>query len=537
MGKSSVNEELEEPLQISLITNWIFCPRRAWLEAAGEKIESAQITVGDQAHTRVDTPTLTSDAKLFRALDVKHRGWNVIGKLDAVQQTTEGMIIREFKATPVRQSMVVTPAMRIQLALQAACLRDMGMVIASTEIFFTTHHRRVEVELTPEDFTQAEKAVISTREAITSHTAPSPLEDSARCVYCSHAGICLPEERKLGEVTRRVMVQSPDHQVTHLTTPGTRASTHDGQMIVTKRGEEIASIPLESLQALQLHGNIDLTSGLIRELLWRNVPVLWCSGTGRLYGWTSPSWGPNGIVRVEQHVASHEGRLGLAREFISAKVHNQSVLLRRSDSGNTVLSQLRTIEKQLKNCNRWQDILGLEGEAASLYFSQFQELIKPAKRSSWLWTARMRRPAPDELNSLLDYAYMLLLSDCVRAITACGLDPHAGFLHSSTRNKPALALDLMEEFRAPIADSIVQTVVNNSEVTIDGFSHVLGSVRMRENTRKSLIKAYERRLETEITHPLFHYKATWRRTIEIQARLILGYLDGSQSSYKGIRIR
>lgn len=347
----------------------------------------------------------------------------------------------------------------------------------------------------------------------------------------------LPEERQLCEVTHRIMVSSPDNQVTHLATPGAKAFTRSGRMIVQKNGEELASVPLDTIQGLQIYGNTDLSSGLIRELMWRDIPIVWCSGTGRMYGWATSSYGPNGEHRVDQHVASHEGRLGLAREFIIAKIHNQSVLLRRSESDNLVLPQLRQIEKQVANANRWQDVLGLEGEAASLYFSQFGHLVKTEKRVDWPWVARMRRPAPDELNSLLDFTYTLLLSDCVRALISCGLDPHAGFLHSSKRNKPALALDLMEEFRAPIADSVVQTVINNGEISVDGFSHVLESVRMTDKTRKTVIQAYERRMETEITHPIFKYKASWRRIIEIQARMILGYLDGTQPEYRGIRIR
>ena len=95
----------------------------------------------------------------------------------------------------------------------------------------------------------------------------------------------------------------------------------------------------------------------------------------------------------------------------------------------------------------------------------------------------------------------------------------------------------MEEFRAPVADSVVQTVINNGEINARGFTDVLGSVRMTDDTRKAVIKAYERRMATEIIHPIFKYKASWRRTVEIQARMILGYLDGSQKEYRGIRIR
>mgnify|MGYP002644207540 CR=1 FL=1 len=530
-----VSEDTDNP--ISLVANYMFCPRRAWLEAVGEKVDSDQIMRGTYDHRKVDRTDGAPDADSYQAVNIRHEEWGVSGKLDAAKMTDSGIVIREYKATPVKRAMIVTPAMRTQLALQAACLENMGFHVAGTEIFFTTHHRRVEVDLDEEDYENAHKAVEETRTLINSEQAPEPLEDSARCMRCSHVGICLPEERKLCAVAHRVMVSSPDNQVTHLATPGAKAFTRSGRMIVQKNGEELASIPIDTMQGLQIYGNTDLSSGLIRELMWRDIPIVWCSGTGRMYGWSIPSYGPNGEQRVDQHVASHEGRLGLAREFIVAKIHNQSVLLRRSESDNPVLPQLRHIEKQVGNANRWQDILGLEGESAALYFSQFEHLIKTDRQAEWPWIARMRRPAPDALNALLDFTYTLLLSDCVRALISCGLDPHAGFLHSSKRNKPALALDLMEEFRAPIADSVVQTVINNGEINASGFSDALGSVRMTDETRKTVIKAYERRMATEIIHPVFKYKASWRRTIEIQARMILGYLDGTQTEYRGIRIR
>lgn len=138
---------------------------------------------------------------------------------------------------------------------------------------------------------------------------------------------------------------------------------------------------------------------------------------------------------------------------------------------------------------------------------------------------------------MLNYAYSLLVADEVKAITACGLDPHAGFLHSSRRNKPALALDLMEEMRAPIADSVVQTLVNCQVISPDDFELVLGSVRMKSRAKYKLIDTYERRMETEFEHPLFHYRVTWRRALEIQARQVLGVLEHSQDRYVGIRVR
>ena len=141
------------------------------------------------------------------------------------------------------------------------------------------------------------------------------------------------------------------------------------------------------------------------------------------------------------------------------------------------------------------------------------------------------------MNATLNYVYGMLLADMIRAVVACGLDPHAGFLHSSNRNKPALALDLCEEFRAPIADSVVVGAFNNGELSSGDFTAALGPTRLRERGRRALIAAYERRAQTRFRHPIFGYSVTWRRAMEVQARMLLGVIDGTQREYIGIRIR
>lgn len=141
------------------------------------------------------------------------------------------------------------------------------------------------------------------------------------------------------------------------------------------------------------------------------------------------------------------------------------------------------------------------------------------------------------MNAALDYTYALLLGDCIRSLVACGLDPHAGFLHSSSRNKPALALDLMEEFRAPVADSVVVRAIRNGEIGEQDFIGDIDSCRMTDHGRRQLIAGFERRIETSFRHPIFGYDVTWRRAIEVQARLVLGAIDGTQPGYKGVTVR
>ena len=131
----------------------------------------------------------------------------------------------------------------------------------------------------------------------------------------------------------------------------------------------------------------------------------------------------------------------------------------------------------------------------------------------------------------------MLSSECIRAILTCGLDPHAGFLHSSSRNKPALALDLMEEFRAVIADSVVVSLINRKQVKASTFTTVGGSYRLTPEGRKTVIAAFEKRMATEITHPIYGYSVSWRRAIEVQARMLLGVINGTTREYTVVTVR
>lgn len=528
-----------DAIPISLVAHHVFCPRRAWLEAMGETTDTHQMAVGTQAHRASDDPTESRPDRL-RAVDVRSEELGVTGRCDAVDlDAAGGATVVEFKSTPVRRRAEVTEPMVVQLALQTAALRETGMDVVGAAVQFTEHHTRVDVEIGVPQLAEAQQHLEALRALLAGGVAPEPLVDDPRCLRCSHAGVCLPDERALGEVHRRVLVADPDSQVLNLATPGSRASLRSGRVRVEKRGEVLGTVPIERVLALVLHGNIDVSSGLLRELLWRHTPVVWCSGTGRVIGWASPASGPNGGPRVRQHVASAAGHLGLSRGFITAKIGNQATLLRRHGDAEPTVRELRDLQRRATRANGLTELFGIEGDAAARYFEKFSTMLTDAVRNGGgiVFDGRSRRPALDPVNAALNFAYGLLLADIIRAVVACGLDPHAGFLHSSERNKPALALDLCEEFRAPVADSVVIGALNNGELKASSFTHVTGSARLRDKARTTLIAAYERRVTTQFRHPLFGYQVTWRRAMEIQARLVLGVLDGTQPSYKGIPTR
>ena len=231
--------------------------------------------------------------------------------------------------------------------------------------------------------------------------------------------------------------------------------------------------------------------------------------------------------------------MDIAREFVVAKVANQATILRRFGGMPAVVKRLRSATRQASTATSTGQLFGIEGRAAAEYFAGFPGLLAPGVDAGVAesFPGRVGRGATDPLNIALNYGYGMLLSEVIRAVLACGLDPHAGVLHSSGRNKPALALDLMEEFRPPVVDSAILAAFNNGELGRLSFTHVLGGARLTQTGRRKVIAAVERRLGTEFKHPVFGYRVTWRRAIEVQARMFLGVLDGSQEVYKGVRVR
>lgn len=530
----------DSSIPIGWVAHHQFCPRRAWLEASGERVrQSAQIEQGHFDHRRAHDPQ-AGDAHTVRGIDVRSAEWGIHGRIDVAEGDAEnGVTPVEYKATPVRRIPEVTAANRIQLTLQRKALEEAGVHVLDQAVYFTGHKRRVLVELNDEDALAARKAVDATRETVTAATAPEPLEDDPRCRSCSHASICLPEERVFREIPQRIQVPDPEGAVLHAATYGARISLSSGRVLMRKGEEQLASVPIEKIQALIVHGNIDLSGAMIRECLWRDLPIVWCTGSGRVVGWAQTAKTANGLARVSQHVASSTGNLPLAAQFITAKIANQTTIARRYGSEETTVKLMRSLQREATSADSLTELMGVEGRAANLYFSQVPKILDIGGARPWLsgFTGRVGRGAVDPVNVALNYAYGMLTAEAIRAIAACGLDPHAGFLHSSGRNKPALALDLMEEFRAPVADSAVFRAFNNGELREESFDFSLGSARMTDQGRKSIIRAVEQRISAQFRHPTFGYSVTWRRALEIQARLVLGVIDGTQPGYRGVITR
>jgi CRISPR-associated protein Cas1 len=245
-------------------------------------------------------------------------------------------------------------------------------------------------------------------------------------------------------------------------------------------------------------------------------------------------------LRCRQYLGamSSEVSLPIARQIVFGKIKNCRTLLRRNHQGPPppVLAELDRLAERARTAVALDTLLGIEGAAARTYLSEFPGMIK-TDSLNFDFRGRNRRPPRDPVNAVLSFLYSMLIKQTMVTALAVGFDPYLGFYHQPKYGKPALALDLAEEFRPLIADSVCLGLINNGEL---GPEHVIArgdAVALTQNGRRKVIEAYERRLDTLITHPLFGYAVSYRRILEIQTRLLSRHLLGELPSYPVFRTR
>ena len=229
-----------------------------------------------------------------------------------------------------------------------------------------------------------------------------------------------------------------------------------------------------------------------------------------VYNWREELWAQRSVISV-RYCAATGGRSGA-----DGKQHALDAMARMADRAATARSL--------------QELLGIEGEAASIYFARLERMLSPGA-PDFQFATRARRPPTDPVNALLSMAYSLLTRTFLATLQAVGFDPYQGFYHQPRHGRPAMALDMMEPYRPIIADSTVLQVINNGEVKAGDFVHNGPACSLTFAGRKALIAAYERRLAQETTHPVFGYQVSMRRLIEVQIRLMARHLDGELPDY------
>lgn len=318
----------------------------------------------------------------------------------------------------------------------------------------------------------------------------------------------------------------------------------DGEnVVVSEKQEEVGRVPLHNLQGIVTFGYAGASPALMGACAKKNIELTFMSGNGRFLARVTGEVKGNVTLRKEQYRVSEspEESIKLARNFILGKVYNSRWILERAARDYPLRLDAEKIKaksdvlyqasKNIRECKTSTSLLGLEGEAASVYFSVFDDLILQQK-DAFFFHGRNKRPPLDCVNAMLSFTYSLLAGMCGAALEAVGLDPYVGFYHKDRPGRISLALDLMEEFRGVMADRFVLTMINKRIIKeTDFIKKESGAVILDDAGRKVFLKAWQERKQESIRHPFLNEKVEWGMVPYVQSMLLARYLRGDLDEY------
>ena len=318
----------------------------------------------------------------------------------------------------------------------------------------------------------------------------------------------------------------------------------DGEnVVVLEEREEIGRIPLHNLQSIVTFGYTGASPALMGACAQRNIDLTFMSGNGRFLARVTGKVRGNVTLRKQQYRISEnkEKSISIARNFIFGKVYNARWILERAARDYPMRLDAEKLKEksvflnhslqEIRVCEDDSKLLGLEGEAASVYFSVFDQLILQQKEN-FFFRERSRRPPLDNVNAMLSFAYSLLAGMCGSALEAVGLDPYVGFYHTDRPGRISLALDVMEELRGVMADRFVLTMINKRIVKKEYFiQKENGAVMLNDSGRKLFLSAWQERKQDVIKHPFLNEKIEWGMVPHAQAMLLARYLRGDLDEY------
>jgi CRISPR-associated protein Cas1 len=457
------------------------------------------------------------------------------------------------------------------MCLQALILRENGYRCDEAEVYYRQTRQRVKVLITDSLIARSELAVQDARRVEGFPFAPPPLIDSPKCPGCSLSAICLPDETHCCQtpssnlpggkqskdtrdtVDRAFTVRLPatprdDLKPLYLNTQGLAVGKKSEMLEVKENGKVIQQIRIRDLNQVSLFGNIQISTQAMQSLLELDVPLVMHSQHGYFYGMLQGTGLKNILLRRQQfRLADQEDWcLSIAKQLVIGKIRNQRTLLMRNHVSppESAVTDLKIYASRVDSAQSSEELLGIEGAAARVYFQNFSGMLKPgdepldplaaiseAPRYNFDFHKRNRRPPRDPVNALLSLAYSMLAKDLTIVAASVGFDPYLGFYHCPRPGRPALALDLMEPFRPLIAESAVLSAINNRMVYPEHFFPAGNGVTLTDSGRKAFFRAYEQRMDQLVTHPLFDYRVSYRRLLEIQTRLLGRVVSGELKEY------
>jgi len=606
----STAETSQDYLPARMLNEFVYCPRLFYYEwVEGVFVDNRETVEGSLRHEKLERKEdelppagqaeASGDTIHSRSVSLSSDTHGLIAKMDLVEGVGGLVTPVDYKRGAPREdqrtgALVAWDTDRTQLCAQALVLRDNGYRCEEGVIYYVTTKQRVRVAIDETLVAQTLDALVRARRAADERTLPPPLVDSPKCPRCSLVTVCLPDETRVaaeagatharavaqrtlfdvgepagavlasaaagpprGQV-RRLLPARDDLRPLYLNTQGLRVGKSGAVLKVQEKEKVVQEVRIGEICQLNLFGAIQLTTQAIQTLCEAEVPIAYFSMGGWFYGVTHGLGVKNIYLRREQFRLADVPAfcLRLARALVAGKIRNQRTMLQRNhvEPPPGALAQMKCMHDDAERAESLEELLGIEGYAARVYFENFAGMIKlddvtavangggrpPAEDAAsrgggspfgFDFKHRNRRPPRDAVNALLSLAYSVLAKDLTIVCHAVGFDPYLGFYHQPRFGRAALALDLMEPFRPLIADSAVLSAINTRMVTPRDFVRTGEAVALKPDGRKAFFRAYEQRMDTLVTHPMFGYRVNYRRMLEIQARLLDRVLRGELGAY------
>jgi CRISPR-associated protein Cas1 len=549
------------------VAEYAYCPRLFYLmQVEGVFLPSADTEKGNAVHRRVDRPSAQEDAdnivreedqqrpRAVRSLALSSERLGLTATLDLAEITGNDAVPVEYrKGHPMRAVLAPPPddpddavnqpvsgpapwaADKVQVGLQVLLLEDAGYRVNRAVLYYAEEKLRLDLPV-DEALKTGAIAVLAAAKLCAQGSRPPPLVNDAKCPRCSLQPICLPDEVNFerDSATTAPRCIWPPHEdgiQVVVQQKGTRVGVRGTCLrVVDSDGVCLSEVPLAGVESLSVVGSVQVSTQAVQVLADMSIPIAWLSGAGRLVAMVDPMDSVSALVRAAQVRAfdRNEKRLELARALISAKIANQRTLLARNHPTlpEGTADDMQRLISSAEQAESLDSLRGFEGRAAAVYFKHFAGMLSCPEASQFDENGRQRRPPPDPVNSCLSLAYSMLTHECTAALRTARLEPAIGAFHSPRPGRPALSLDLMEPFRALIADSVTISAFNRSELASGHFQRTASGCMFTAAGRKVFFGTWSRRLSTTVTHPEFGYKLSYRRMIILHARMIAAWIIG-----------
>ncbi len=514
---------------------WAYCPRLFYLEEVEEiRVADERVFEGRELHQRLEDEEVDD----LHTFTLESESWGLKGKLDACRHRDGHWIVVEHKkgrSCKGIKTVDAWPSDRLQGAAYAVLLEEhIEQEVTEVRIRYHADHKSVCVQVDEGMKEELRQALQSMDLLRASGQRPAVTAQANRCIHCSLAPVCLPEEERKEEdedwEPLRLFPQHHERITLHVVGHGTHLARSSEQLVVRPLEGPEEAFPVEQIEQVVIHGYAQASTQAIQLCMARDIGIHWMGSGGRYFGGSAV--GSGGVQRrIRQFEALRDSafRLNRARELVQAKLRMQLGFLLRATRKkdrhalkiDPLLLEIRLSLATLSSCRTSEEIRGNEGLAGRAYFGCLDCLLLSDLSEALRFNGRNRRPPRDPVNALLSFGYQLLYRDMVAAILSVGLEPSFGLLHTPRSAAYPLALDLMELFRVPLVDMPVVASLNRRQWDPTKHFRKIGpAVFLTEEGREQAINVLEARKAETWRHPLLGYSLSYHRLMELEVRLL-----------------